>query len=281
MARPTKQPPRLPPIVPDPTEPDFLWRRFVALAYRTTRAILRSRSILGEGQSLARATLLVERGELLSQAFPIPTGDAVVGAAAAFYGANTPTGPQATDPPEVTARIAGMHGTVAIELGIDPEDPVLFWFDPKNIVEAFPPLSDLLEYEHELLTWTGQKLEVSKKSAATAFETAAGGRLHRSERIDFMRLAFSDVAEMAEIPQEEERALMVARLEGVIRRAKQSLDIRTELAACRTIAQIQGLTFQDVDQTQRHMRELFSLPPPADETQPRRIQISHADPSEE
>ena len=32
---------------------------------------------------------------------------------------------------------AGLHATAAIELGIDPEDPVLFWFDQDQIAEHF------------------------------------------------------------------------------------------------------------------------------------------------
>lgn len=268
--------PKLPEVVPNPQDEDFLWKRFLGLAYRTTRAILRGRQVVGEGQPLASAAILAR--DITRATFPIDPSDPVVGVAGAFYGPNLPAYPLPTDPPAAVTAIAGLHGAAAIELGIDPEDPVLFWFDEDQIAEHLPHLTALLDFEHQMLTYSSRKLVLGKLKAKDAVEQVLG-RLHTAERVDYQRLSFSPLVEASDASLEEERALMVARLENVARRARQSLDIRTELATYRSISQILGLTFQDADQTQRHMRELFSLPPPSDDAPaPRRIQISSPPP---
>lgn len=270
--------PKEPPLIPNPRDEDYLWKRFVGLSYRTTRAILRARSVIGEGQQLATAATMTQ--DILRATFPLDPADPVVGTAGLFYGQDTPAYALPTDGPATIAQIAGLHGAVAIELGIDPEDPVLFWFDQDRLLETQLTLTGLVDFESELLTYSSKKLVIGRLKARDAIEKVLG-RLHIAERVDYQRLSFAPLVEASDAAIEEERALMVARLESVARRARQSLDIRTELATYRSIAQILGLTFQDTDQTQRHMRELFSLPAPSDDTSPRRIQISSPAPDDE
>lgn len=260
MRKNTKRPP--PEIIPDPGQPDFLWRRFVSVAYRTTRVLLRARSLLGEGQTLAAAGLYAR--DMLHASFPLDPADPIAGTASAFYGNRTPVAPTPpTDAADIPA-VAGLHGAVAIELGVDPEDPVLFWFDEDQILDHFPTMTMLVDFEMRMVSWAGDKLLSGSRTAARQAITDTFGVLSVGEQADFVRLAYASLADYTATSADEDRALMVARLERVARRAKESMDIRTELAAYRTIAQIQGLTFQDVDQTQKHMRELFSLPPPAE-----------------
>lgn len=246
------------PIIPDESAPDFLWQRFEGLCYRTTRAILRARHLLGEGQTLAGAAS--QTRQLLRQTFPLDPSDPLIGFAVGLDDDRPPTAPF-PDLPQHTERVGALHTLTAIELGTDPEDLVLFWFGKDHVLDAFPTIDRLIAFEAQFVDYAHKFLTKKSRQAAIAATEKVFGRLHFLERPDFARLPYSPLVEFASTTPEEDRALMVSRLERLAARARDSLDIRTEAAVLRSIAQIQGLTYQDVDNEKRNFREVLALPP--------------------
>lgn len=252
-------PKRVPPILQQPDGPEALWLRFRALCYRTTRAILRARRLLGEGQPLAAAA--TQTKHLLRQTFPFDVSDPLLGTAASFLEAeNRPPTAPFPDLDHLTPAVSDLHTQAAIEIGVDPEDEVLFWLGKDQILAVFPPLQELIALEAEAIEVSSRFLTAKSRSAALQALERIFGKLHHLERPDFGRLPYAPLVDYASTTPEEDRALMVARLERLAARAREALDIRTEAAVLRSIAQIQGLTYQDVDNEQRNMRQLFANP---------------------
>lgn len=240
------------PFIPDESDPDFAGFRFVATAYRTTRALLQCRRLLPIGSLIREA---MEQGSLTrtvpidpSSPLPLPTFTSDL--------QGIPTVPSAGTAPDQLATLAKVHSFTAIFLGVDPADPCLHWFNPDLFNEFFP---DLVQFEAQLLAFVGRGL--LRGGRVVAMERMCkvfGGDPSPYERRDWSMLPSVYLRDFASTSQEDDRTVMVAQLESIAARAKDALDLRTELAARRAIAAVQGLTFQDTEKQNRELALLLS-----------------------
>lgn len=222
----------------DPDDPDYLAQRFLGLCYRTTRAILAQRQLLVCGQSLYEANN--QRAPTIFESkLPLPL----------THPLNSPD----TDP-------ALLHGYTALEIGFDPNDPVLHWLETPLFEEFFPEPQALLDFEASFIPIIGRALVNGGRHRALQRVQNFVGPLSSIERRDFLSLPYAYLRELAETTSLEERTLAVARLERVAHRAKIALDPRVELAALRQISTLQGLNFQDPDKGHREMILLLAKP---------------------
>lgn len=224
---------RAPSLRLDPDDPEYLAKRFLGLCYRTTRAILAQRQLLVLGQSLneAQNQRISTQPDLFDSKLPLP--------------ANHPL----RDNPDLSL----LHGYTALQIGIDPDDPVLHWLETPHFLTFFPEPEALLDFEAQFLPILGRALIASGRHTALRRAQGIVGPISQMERRDFLSLPYAYLREVSEVSSLEERTLAVARLEAVAHRAKNSLDPRVELAALRQISTLQGLNFQDPDKGHREM----------------------------
>lgn len=157
--------------------------------------------------------------------------------------------------------MATLHGYAALQVGFDPEDPCLHWFQAELIEEFLPTPQALLLFEDRLLRRVGRALvQGGRQRAMDALERLLGPvSLH--ERRDWSALPIGRLRDMQGTQTEDDRALMVARLEELALRATDALDVRAALSILRQIAAVQGLTFQDQDKKQKELLLLLSATP--------------------
>lgn len=119
-----------------------------------------------------------------------------------------------------------------------------------------------------------------RKGKEYAIKAAEGmvGDLTALERRDFGALSYSQVREGASASVEDDRQLMVARLERTVRRAARALDIRLELAAQRELAKVQGLHTADAERGNRELVLLLNQGSPYRERQPDQRKLELSDP---
>jgi len=238
-------------LILDADDPDFLGHRFLRAAYRTTRALLICKELLNPGQSLHEAVLSRVDGDVLATRARISS--ASVFSDISSEAGILPTAPQDDSSPEEVEKIATSHGYAAIELGYEPEDPCLHWFKADQIQEFFPSTQALIEFEVELIEAAGKSLVRDGRIAAAQRIKNALGTPSVMERKDWTALPASYLRDYSSLPTEDDRALMLARLERIAAKARESLDIRTELSAMNAMARVQGLTFADDTKSQREL----------------------------
>lgn len=228
-------------------DPEELGRRFLTAAYRTTRALLICREQIGQGQSLAETP-----SETFERRENISSGSAL-GPYALELG-RLPVFPLQDSSPEEVSKIAIAHGCAAIEVGYAPDDECLHWLHADQIQEFFPSLHALIEFEFEALSKAGRILvRHGRLAAAKALRKALGVDPSPLERKDWSLLPASYLRDIGDLSTEDDRALAIARYESIRARARESLDLRTELSAENALARVKGLTFVDDTKSQREL----------------------------
>lgn len=210
----------------------LLWFRFVATNYRLLRASLLNRRLIPPGQPLREDRDAIKRAASVSidpTSVLAPFGD--------------PLEPVAT----------------AIFLGIQPEDPVLHWF---GFHEFAPSEESLLDFESELIAYAGKALLRGGKLAAHARMERIFGRCHHAETRDWVNLPVAYAREFSSMNEEDDRTIMLARLESVRKRCEAALDLRGEMAALRTMSQVAGLLIKQDGKEEREMERALSVAPP-------------------
>lgn len=110
---------------------------------------------------------------------------------------------------------------------------------------GWPSLETLHAYEEMLVDAVVQRMLDEGVRPTTAWLQADQGfRTH--EAIDLVRLARGEARWRTASSVEEDRALMVLRLEDFTRRAREALDLRAELGALKALAVVQGVAQADV-----------------------------------
>ena len=82
--------------------------------------------------------------------------------------------------------------------------------------------------------------------------------LRASEADHLVRIAKTGAVRIAESDVEEDRALMILRLERLIERSRDELDIRAEIAALKQLSIIQGLNYNDEANTMKDIIDVIS-----------------------
>lgn len=240
-------------LVLDEESMDYHGMRFLAAAYRTTRAILMSRFCLVEGQTLNES--FYENTKNIFESTAAFSRNSILDILNKPQG--TPALPRKDSSPTEIEDISIMHGYVAMRLGYSPGDPCLHWFDRALISEWMPSAEQLLRYEAELVTDAGEVLVSKGRIGAMCRLSDILGKPSAPERSDWAALPMAYVRDLAVTTTEDDRALMVARLEDLAQKAQNNLDLKTELTALRTLATIQGLTFFDDNKSEREMLHFF------------------------
>ena len=244
-------PPHLHRLVPDPEDPDYQGLRFLAAAYRTTRLLLLTRRLLNPGQSLNEAVQELVSADLLD--IQAPFDPTTVMAPIGTLVGSIPTLPHKESEPKERQAIATAHAAAAVKLGYDPDDPVLAWMQPETFERCFPDTRELLVFDAEIVAAAGEQMVARGRAAASALLMCALGKPSTIERKDWASLPMSYLRDFSATSTDDDRTLMVARLEDIASRAKNSLDIRTELMALRMVATVQGLSFADESKGQREL----------------------------
>lgn len=220
-------------------DPEALYKRFQALCYRTTRLILAQKGVLGAGQSISEADSvgIVRPLENRSQFGPNHSDEP---ANPHIEGAN----------PEKQAQ---NHVLAAFEIGFDPQDEVLDYLGADYILTWFPDEQEMLRYEQKMLRSVGRQLLANGRGAAQKRLEKLLGEISTAERRDMMALPYAYSRDLVSTSVEDDRVVMASRLETIAKRARNSLDNRTELAAMRELGKIQGLTAIDADKSNREL----------------------------
>ncbi len=252
-------------IRPEEGDPDQLGKSYMGLCYRLSRRILTQKGLLGLGQTIAEAASLLP--------------ESIFADARQF-------GPERSDEPanphEEGANPQKQAKNLILEafrLGLDPEDPRLKWLE-EDCLHLFPTGDELLRFEDRLSAVLGRKMVDQGRVAALKAAERILGELAGQERRDFVGLSYARSRELASSGTEDDRLVMAARLESISKRARRSLDLRTELAAQRALGSVQGLTQIDADKSQRELILLLgkpddhgtgqaALPPPEESKRPR------------
>jgi len=220
-------------------DPDATQRRLRALFYRTTRLILSQKGVLGAGQSIAEAdTVGIVR--------PLDNR--------AIFGPNHSDEPASPHSEGANPqKQAENHVLAAFELGFDPQDEVLDYLGADYILTWCPDEQELLRYESKLLRAVGRQLLANGRGAAQKRLEKLLGELSTVERRDMMALPYAYTRDLTISSTDDDRVVMASRLEAIAKRARESLDNRTELAAMRELGRIQGLTAVDADKSNREL----------------------------
>lgn len=229
---------------PDPSEPDYQGKRWMGLCYRLARAILAQKGVIGAGQSIGEVdqvrTVGVDRP--LESKLPI-VGDSPYAGSTARPGENP-----------------DLHIYTALQLELDPDDPLFHWLEGERLEEFWPTQAALLRYEARLLKTVGKKLLDGGRLAAFELMEGIVGTAGGMERRDLMALPFAYSREMSSVSTDDDRSVMIGRLEKLANRAKVALDLRVEHAVLRSLATVQGLHAVDGDKSQRELVLLLGQP---------------------
>ena len=116
--------------------------------------------------------------------------------------------------------------------------------NPETAREAWPSVQQILFWESSMIEWTVDSL-ANTGSLRTKERLIRTHGLMSNETGSLIRLAHHSAREQTQMDIEDQRGIMVLRLEGAAGRARESLDIRAELAALKTLGIVQGLSRQD------------------------------------
>jgi len=225
-------------------------------AYRTTRIILIAKTLIGPGKGLFEGLQERMEGDIFTHREPIRSGSSLEAIREEAGALPTLIADDITD--DEIVRLSAVHMYAAIQAGYDPSNKCLHWFRPDMIEEFLPNMDHLLAFESALLRDCGDLL--IKKSRATAYDRI---REHLGdpgviERRDWTSLPMASVRDFEALTTEDDRALMVARLEHLTQEAIEQLDLGKALQAQRALSQVQSLTFQDTERAQREFAILFN-----------------------
>jgi len=236
-------------FVPEDPE-DLRSFRWIATVYRTTRALLLCRRLIGPGHLLPPFQEAQRRLPIDPAALPI----ALLGSLDDL--------PALPTSPEDAPRLASAHLGLAIMLGADPNDEVLHWFAGDLFLEFCPSYEALQRFEQGLVAFAGRSLLEKGRLAALKRLEKALGPCSMFEKSDWAKLPQHYVNEITSTSTDDDRNLMVHRLEALLARARASLDTRLELSILRQLGSVQGLTFQEGDKSMKELALAFSQPPP-------------------
>lgn len=243
-------------MIVDREDPDYLAHRFFRCVYRTSRALLICRQLLLPGQSLTRAVAESDDRLFWVQAPISPSS--ILSHLVPVMGGPIATLPHPDSDQHELEVLASAHFSTAVRLGYSPNDPILRWFAPGCLLEAMPEGPALLALDSQIVTLGGSLLVLEGKSRAMQWMVDILGQVSAAERADWMGIPVDYVRDFMAMSTDDERALMVARLESVAYQAKESMDTRTELMALRLVASVQGLTFADEGRSQRELLTLLA-----------------------
>ena len=117
-------------------------------------------------------------------------------------------------------------------------------FEPSTIRQAFPSRVQMMTWESLLVDETLDNIVRDGMPKANRLLQDRYG-YQSIEAQQFLKMAKAKAAYLASGDSEEDRGVMILRLEDAARRARESLDIRAELAALKNLAIVQGLSRVD------------------------------------
>jgi len=150
--------------------------------------------------------------------------------------------------------------------------------DARHIRETFPSEVQLLAWEEVLIEETLTRIiEHGTPKAREGMWKKHGLQPHELDSLVRIAKARASIRYASDV--EEERQLMVLRLEDFVRRSKESFDLRNELAALKQMAVVMGLSRVEADDTMHDFIEVVRKV--SDERQPaRQIEAKVIDPQE-
>lgn len=243
-------------MVLDPDDPDLQAHRFIRCVYRTSRALLICRNLLVPGTSLTRASAETQDSLFWVQAPVSPSS--VLSHLAPALGGPIGTLPHPDSDHHELQVLANAHFAAAVRIGYSPEDPILRWFSASCLAEAMPSAAALLELDNNIVVLGGSLLVLEGKGRTLQWLVDVLGPVSAAERADWLGIPVDYVRDFLSMTTDDERALMVSRLESLLHQARMALDTRTELMALRLLASVQGLTFADEGRSQRELLQLLS-----------------------
>jgi len=130
---------------------------------------------------------------------------------------------------------------------------------PQHIKHALPPFADLVWFEDQII-YSAQK-ELTRNGTHTVLnklrETFG---IDGIEGMNIVAIAYACVEQLVCTNREQNRAMMVLRLEDYIERARDNVipDLRAEIYALKQISMIQGLTKAEEDTSQQGIRDALA-----------------------
>ena len=218
--------------------------------------MLIAKALIAPGRGIYEAVDEHVEGDLLTHRAPIRDDSSLE--AIRLEAGSLPTVPSDDLTDDECEQLATTHLYAALQAGYDPADPCLHWFRPDMIEEFFPSTEQLLRFESSILKTCGDLMV--KRTRALAYEQLCKelGDPSLAERKDWTALPMSYVRDFEAMSTEDDRALMVARLEEAIRQSLDQLDLGKALQGMRHLAQVQSLMFQDTERSQREFALLFN-----------------------
>lgn len=142
------------------------------------------------------------------------------------------------------------HLNVLIGLGSLPQgaSAMRLLTDPDRVAEVWPSMREIIRHENEILVTGVEKLTRDGYSGLKKYFRDVLGLCYEECRV-LESLVRQECKRAIPFEKEVDRSVMVLRLEGVIERAQENLDLRSEIMALNRMAQIQGLyeTNQNTD----------------------------------
>lgn len=130
---------------------------------------------------------------------------------------------------------------------LSPETTRLAWPSPLQIVAL-----------ENMMVEETLRLIVSGSMAQTIRELKGDYNLTNPECNDLIRMAKAAAVAATEGDIEEDRSIMIMRLEEFVRRAQESIDLRAELAGLKQLALIMGLSRSDLDNPMQDIIDIIS-----------------------
>lgn len=278
----------------------------IRVAYRITREMARIRGMVGDDETLGGA--LVPTAETPDPwldprmpTYPLPgrPGEAMVlesvakimeraarvpNQAVGGYGGKKRPGlqlipPGADDPPIMMKLWAEMVGQIGEYLGITSDHTQVgttnlqlgFWplMDLECARELWPNPVQIVAWEEALIKEALDTLRSKGIPETQRILKDRHGLLPRESRV-LVRLAIQYAQEVVDADVEEQRALMILRLEDFVSRSRQSMELGHELKGLKQLALVQGLGQSDREDT---LAQFVSLAQKYDDMDERMIDV--------
>jgi len=243
-------------MILDPEDPDYVGERFLRAIYRTSRVLLICRLLLKQGSSLTRAYAEAGDSNLFYVQAPV-SSSSILSSLSVSIGGPIATLPHPAASDDEVAMLANAHFAAALRIGYDPADPCLRWMHPSCFRELCPEPRALLALDERIVTLGGSLGAIEGKAQTMQWLLDVFGHVSAAERQDWIGITVDYVRDFLSMSTDDERALMVSRLEAIAIAARDALDVRTELAATRLVASVLGLTFADEGRSQRELLQLL------------------------
>lgn len=214
-----------------------------------------SRGLVRVGRSLSEEI----EASAHSKAHPLLTARAFAQGSPLDFGEAVPPLPCLAEglQPDQLEHLSVLYKTVLEEIGYERSDLALHWFRSDLIGEFLPTVDELLCFEHELLEHAGTEVVNGTRFEAYKKVCEVLGAPSRHERRDWTALPVAFVRDFEALSMDDDRALMVSRLERIAREAADALDIGKALQAQNALARVQSLTFQDDTRGQKMLAQIF------------------------